>query len=63
MRNCPPINTDKQQCQGEAEKMDEESPEPGKRPRDFFFLGGFEIRIQSTGSLPDPHLHFHIGVR
>jgi len=50
--------------------MDEESPEPGKRPRDFFFLGGFEIRIQSTGSLPDPtgslpdpHLHFHIGVR
>jgi hypothetical protein len=28
----------------------------------FSFWGGFEARIQSTGSLPDPHLHFRIEV-
>lgn len=32
------MNTDKQLCQGERKKMNEESPEPGKRSRDFVFL-------------------------
>ena len=38
--------------------MDKESPEAGKRRRDFLFWDGFEAGNQSTGSLPDLHLHF-----
>ncbi len=51
-------STDEQQCQGEREKMDEESPGPDKRHRDFSFWDDFETGKPSTGSLPGLHLHF-----
>jgi hypothetical protein len=38
--------------------VNEESPDAFYLARDFFFWGGFEVGIPSTGSLPDLHLHF-----
>jgi hypothetical protein len=38
-----------------------EAPKQAKGVGAFSFWGGFEARIQSTGSLPDPHLHFALG--
>jgi hypothetical protein len=35
-----------------------EAPKQAKGVGAFSFWGGFEARIQSTGSLPDLHLHF-----
>ena len=38
--------------------MDKKSPEPEKSIGTFSFWDGFEAGNQSTGSLPDLHLHF-----